>query len=57
MTSFRRLAFFRIATVTVTLSALATPLAWYVSRENAEQQVVEFAQEDATACVDACAGC
>ena len=47
MTSFRRLAFFRIATVTVTLSALAAPLAWYVSRENAEQQVVEFAQEDA----------
>lgn len=47
MTSFKRLAFFRIATVTVTLSALAAPLAWYVSRENAEQQVVEFAQEDA----------
>lgn len=47
MTSFRRVAFVRIATVTVTLSALAAPLAWYVSRENAEQQVVEFAQEDA----------
>lgn len=47
MKSFKRLAFFRIAAVTVTLSALAAPLAWYVSRENAEQQVVEFAQEDA----------
>lgn len=47
MKSFRRVAFYRIAAVTVTLSALATPLAWYVSRENAEQQVVEFAQEDA----------
>ncbi|MBY0466878.1 MAG: metal-dependent phosphohydrolase, partial [Burkholderiales bacterium] len=47
MTSFKRLAFFRIATVTVTLSALATPVAWYVSRENAEEQVVAFAQEDA----------
>lgn len=47
MKPFKRLAFFRIATVTVTLSALATPVAWYVSREAAEQQVVEFAQEDA----------
>lgn len=55
MTSFRRLAFFRIATVTVTLSALATPLAWYVSRENAEQQVVKLPGRCA-ARVDACAG-
>lgn len=47
MKSFRRLAFFRIATVTVTLSALAAPVAWYVSREAAEEQVVEFAQEEA----------
>ena len=52
MKSFRRLAFFRIATITVTLSALAAPLAWYVSREAAEQQVVEFAQDQARRILD-----
>ncbi len=52
MKSFKRLAFLRIATVTVTLSALSTPVAWYISRENAEQQVVEFAQEEAQRILD-----
>lgn len=47
MKSFKRLAFWRIASVTVTLSALAAPVAWYVSRQAAEDQVVAFAQEEA----------
>ena len=46
MNQFRRLAFIRIAWVTIALSAVATPTAWLVSRENAEAQVVAFAQEE-----------
>lgn len=46
MNNFRRSAFVRIAAVTVTLSALAGPVAWWVSRENAEAEVVAFAQEE-----------
>lgn len=33
--------------VTFSMAALASPVAWYVSRENAEQEVVAFAQEEA----------
>jgi len=46
MNRFRRSAFLRIAAVTVTLSALATPVAWWVSRANAEAEVVAFAHEE-----------
>lgn len=46
MINFRRSAFFRIAAVSVGLSVLAAPVAWLVSRENAEAEVVAFAQEE-----------
>lgn len=32
--------------VTLSMAALASPVAWYVSRENAEEEVVAFAQEE-----------
>lgn len=43
----KRKAATRIAMVTLSMAALASPVAWYVSRENAEQEVVAFAQEEA----------
>ncbi|HEX5784000.1 MAG TPA: HD domain-containing phosphohydrolase [Burkholderiaceae bacterium] len=46
MNRFRRTAFVRIGLVTVAMSALSAPLVWYVSRENAEAEVVAFAQEE-----------
>lgn len=46
MNRFRRTAFVRIGLATVAMSALSAPLVWYVSRENAEAQVVAFAQEE-----------
>lgn len=46
MNPFHRRAAGRIATVTVLLAACASPAAWFVSRENAEKEVVAFAQEE-----------
>jgi HD-GYP domain-containing protein (c-di-GMP phosphodiesterase class II) len=46
MNRFRRTAFVRIGLATVVMSALSAPLVWYVSRENAEAQLVAFAQEE-----------
>lgn len=46
MNPFHRKAAGRIAGVTLVMAAVASPLAWYVSRENAEQEVVAFAQEE-----------
>ena len=46
MKTFQRKTAGRIAAVTLVLAACASPLAWQVSRENAEQQVVAFAQEE-----------
>ena len=46
MNTMKRKAALRIAMVTLTMAALASPLAWYVSRENAEEEVVAFAQEE-----------
>lgn len=46
MKQFKWLAFIRIALVTIALSAVATPIAWLVSRENAEAQIVAFAQDE-----------
>lgn len=46
MPDFRRTAARRIAAVTVLMAACASPLAWFVSRENAEEEVVAFAQEE-----------
>ncbi len=42
----RRKAARRIAAVTLLMAGCASPVAWLVSRENAEQQVVAFAQEE-----------
>ena len=42
----RRKAARRIAAVTLLMACCASPVAWLVSRENAEQQVVAFAQEE-----------
>ena len=47
MNQMKRKAAVRIAMVTLTMAALASPLAWYVSRENAEEEVVALAQEEA----------
>lgn len=46
MNLFQRKAASRIATVSVLLAACASPVAWFVSRENAEKEVVAFAQEE-----------
>ncbi len=42
----RRKAARRIAAVTLLMAGFASPVAWLVSRENAEQEVVAFAQEE-----------
>lgn len=46
MQTFQRKTAGRIAAVTLVMAACASPLAWLVSRENAEQEVVAFAQEE-----------
>ncbi|MDP2768485.1 MAG: HD-GYP domain-containing protein [Giesbergeria sp.] len=46
MNTFQRKTAGRIAAVTLLMAACASPLAWMVSRENAEQEVVAFAQEE-----------
>ena len=46
MKTFQRKTAKRIAAVTLIMAACASPLAWQISRENAEQQVVAFAQEE-----------
>lgn len=46
MSNFKRQAFWRIALVTLLLSVVATPVAWMVARENAEAEIVAFAQEE-----------
>ena len=46
MNTFRKRTALRIATVSVVLATVATPIAWFVSRENAEEEVVSFAIEE-----------
>ncbi len=46
MQTFQRKTARRIAAVTLLMAACASPLAWLVSRENAEEEVVAFAQEE-----------
>ncbi len=46
MQTFQRKTAMRIAAVTLLMAACASPLAWMVSRENAEEEVVAFAQEE-----------
>lgn len=46
MNSFQKRTAFRIATVSLFLAMLASPLAWYVARERAEQAIVSLAIEE-----------
>jgi HD-GYP domain-containing protein (c-di-GMP phosphodiesterase class II) len=46
MNTFKRRAAIRIALVSLILSALASPVAWIVSRESAEESVVALANEE-----------
>jgi len=46
MMSFKRKVALRIAAVSAILASVASPLAWYVSRENAENSIVSFAMEE-----------
>ncbi len=46
MSNFKRQAFWRIALVTLLLAVVAAPVAWVVARENAEAEIVAFAQEE-----------
>lgn len=44
--SFNRKLALQIATVSLLLASLISPLAWYVSREKAEESIVSFAMEE-----------
>jgi HD-GYP domain-containing protein (c-di-GMP phosphodiesterase class II) len=46
MNSFQKQTALRIAAVSVVLATLASTLAWYVSRENAEEGIVSLASEE-----------
>jgi len=46
MNTFQKRTAFRIASVSVILACLASPIAWYVARESAEQAVVSLAIEE-----------
>lgn len=46
MNAFNRKTATRIAAVSLLLAAVASPLAWFVARENAEQGTVAFAIEE-----------
>ncbi len=46
MMSFKKKVALRIGTVSLLLASIASPLAWYVSRENAEESIVSFAMEE-----------
>ncbi|MFA7280452.1 MAG: HD domain-containing phosphohydrolase [Sterolibacterium sp.] len=46
MISFKRKVALQIAAVSVVLASVVSPLAWYVSRENAEKSIVSFAMEE-----------
>lgn len=46
MNNFQKRTAIRIAAVSVILVCLASPLAWYIARENAEQAIVSLAIEE-----------
>ncbi|WP_428827379.1 HD-GYP domain-containing protein [Azonexus sp. IMCC34842] len=46
MNSFNRLTAVRIATVSLLLAAVASPVAWFVARESAEESTVLLAMEE-----------
>lgn len=46
MNTFQKSTAFRIAAVSVLLASLASPVAWFVARENAEESIVSLAVEE-----------
>lgn len=46
MITFKRKVAFKIAMVSLVLASIASPLAWYVSRLEAEKSIVSFAREE-----------
>lgn len=46
MNYFQKRTAFKIAVVSVVLASLASPLSWYVARENAEESIVSLAIEE-----------
>jgi HD-GYP domain-containing protein (c-di-GMP phosphodiesterase class II) len=48
MNPFRKNTAIRIATVSILLAAVASPIAWFVERENAEKSVVALAMEESS---------
>ncbi len=46
MNNFRRLAALRIAAISAALTLIASPLAWYIAREQAEDSVVALAMDE-----------
>ena len=46
MNPFQKRAAFRIAAVSIVLASIASPCAWLVSREHAEQSIVSLASEE-----------
>ena len=46
MNPFQRRAALRIAAVSIVLASVASPVAWFVSRENAEKSIVSLATEE-----------
>jgi HD-GYP domain-containing protein (c-di-GMP phosphodiesterase class II) len=46
MNSFKRLTAIRIATVSIVLASIASPIAWFVARESAEESIVSLAIEE-----------
>ena len=46
MNSFKKRTALRIALVSLVLAALASPLAWWIARESAEESVVSLANEE-----------
>ena len=46
MNPFQKRSAIRIATVSLVLASLASPIAWYVARERAEESIVALAIED-----------
>src|SRR5450759_1792308 len=46
MNTFQRRTAIRIAAVSILLASLASPIAWYVARESAEESIVSLAIEE-----------
>ncbi len=46
MNSFQKRTAVRIGTISILMAAIASPLAWFVARENAEESIVSLAMEE-----------